>query len=215
MKDVPYHVLEEFVQTCRMVAERGLVRCSSGNLSRRLDDQRMLATATRSWMGQLSRDQVSLSRISDGMPLDGPEPTVEIGFHSAILRRRPDVSVVLHYQTTCATALACQSGEDINYYVIPEIPYYIGKVARVPYLPPGSEDLARKVADAMQEHDMVVMRNHGLVTVAGDYAHAIQNAEFFELACEIIVRGGEGVRPLSQEAASRLLTAGESEKVRV
>ena len=30
----------------------------------------------------------------------------------------------MHFQTPCATALACQKAENINYFVIPEIPFY-------------------------------------------------------------------------------------------
>jgi ribulose-5-phosphate 4-epimerase/fuculose-1-phosphate aldolase len=197
------------IQACREVGGRGLVRCSSGNLSRRLDGRRMLATATRSWLGEMSRNQVALCRITDGLLLEGPKPTVEMGFHSEILRRRADVNVVLHFQPPCATTLACR-GAEVNYFVIPEIPFYIGEVGRVPYLPAGSDELARTVAGATERYDMVVMRNHGLVTVAEDYAHAIQNAEFFELACEIIVRGGGAVVPLPDKEIAHLLELGES-----
>ncbi len=167
----------------------------------------MLATATRSWMESMSPEQVSVCRISDGALLDGPKPTSEIAFHAGILETRSDVDVVLHFQTPYATALACRKADDVDYFVIPEIPFYIGPVARVPYLPPGSKELAEAVSGAMQDHDMVIMSNHGMVTVAADYAHAIQNAEFFELACEVIIHGGESLRPLAKERVKALLAA--------
>lgn len=205
MIGIPDNILNEFLATCHKVAARGLVRCSSGNLSRRLDGTRLLATATRSWMEDISAEQVSVCRLSDGALLDGPNPTVEIGFHAAILRRRPDVNVVLHFQTPHATALACQESGDTNYFVIPEIPFYIGHVARIPYLLPGSKELADAVAGAMQDHDMVLMGNHGIATVAADYAHVIQNAEFFELACEVILHSKDALRPLSAKDVNALI----------
>lgn len=52
---------------------------------------------------------------------------------------------------------------------------------------------------------MVVMSNRGIVPVAADYAHAIQNAEFFELACEIIIRNEGKHGPLSQADVDYLL----------
>ncbi len=205
MDTVSDDILSGFLEACHRVASRGLVRCSSGNMSRRLDDSRLLATASRTWMEALAENEVCVCRIADGTLLEGPKPTVELGFHAGILRSRPDMDVVLHYQTPCATTLSCRETDDIDYFVIPEIPYYIGRVARVPYLPPGSEALAAAVTQAMQNHDMVVMRNHGIVTVGTDYAHAIQNAEFFELACEIIIRGGNMLKPISQDDVDRLL----------
>jgi len=56
------------------------------------------------------------------------------------------------------------------------------------------------VTEAMREHDLVIMSNHGQVTVARDFDQVIENAEFFELACAIILRGGDAVVPLPEEA---------------
>jgi ribulose-5-phosphate 4-epimerase/fuculose-1-phosphate aldolase len=207
MENVPDDVLEEFVLACHDAASRDLMRCSSGNISRRLDDSRLLATASRSWTENLTTAEVSVCSIADGSLLDGPKQSVEIGFHAGIMRARPDVNVVIHFQSPCATTLACRRDDDINYFVIPEIPFYIGHVARVPCLNPGSSDLAEAVTAAMREHDMVIISNHGMVTVAADYAYAIQNAEFFELACDVITRGGDTVKPLTDEEADYFLAA--------
>jgi ribulose-5-phosphate 4-epimerase/fuculose-1-phosphate aldolase len=205
--DVAGDILDGFLAACHQVARRGLVRCSSGNVSVRLDETRMLVSATRSWMETITAGQVAVCRIADGERLEGPKPTVELGFHAGILRARPEVNVVLHFQTPHATALACRAEDGIDFNVIPEIPFYIGPVARVPYLVPGSRELAAAVADAMRKHDMVVMSNHGLVTVAADYAHAIQNAEFFELACQVITLNHGRSRPLSAQDVAGLQSA--------
>ncbi|MCH8193154.1 MAG: class II aldolase/adducin family protein [Planctomycetes bacterium] len=205
MINLPEETLDCFVEACHRAASHGLIRCSSGNLSLRLDKDRMLVTASRSWLGRLSADDVSLCLISDGSLLEGGKPSVEIGIHAGILRTRPDVNLVMHFQTPCATALACQASDNINYNVIPEIPFYIGPVARIPYVLPGSKELAQAVTDAMREHDMVVMGNHGQVTVACDADLAIQNAEFFELASEIILRSGDRVTPLPEKEVQTLL----------
>ena len=205
MMDIPDHILNEFIESCREAATRGLIRCSSGNLSRRLDDERFLVTSTGSWMENLSGADVSVCRIADGMLLDGPKETGEIGFHAGILKTRPDVNVVMHFQSPCATTLACRDTDDIDFFVIPEIPFYIGQVARVPYLLPGSKELSDAVTAAMQTHDLALMANHGVVTVAQDHAHAIQNAEFFELACHVILHNGNAVTSIPEVDAKRLL----------
>jgi len=199
---------EAFILACRAVAAHGLVRCSSGNLSWRIDDECMLVTSSRSWMEKITAAQATLCRIEDGAPLDNGRPTVEVGFHAGILRTRPDVNIVLHYQTPFATTVACRG--PANTFVIPEVPFYVGPVAHVPYLPPGSTELAEAVTDAGRDHDMIVLQNHGQVALSADVDHAIQNAVFFELACEIIVRGGDSVRPLSEEAINQLLAARRS-----
>ena len=161
-------------------------------------------------MARAGPGDVSLCKISDGSLLEGRNPSVEIGFHAGILKARADVNVVLHFQTPCATTLACRKSKNVNYFVIPEIPFYVGPVARVPYLPPGSKELARAVTEAMRDHDMVVMGNHGQVTVARDVDHAVQNAVFFELASEIILRSGADLLPLPEKAVRALLQLRQS-----
>ena len=149
-KDIPDRILKDFVSASREVGRRGLTRCSSGNLSMRLDDERMLITASRSWKGELTPGQICVCRISDGKALDGKNPSVEAGFHAGILRARPDMRVVLHFQSPCATTLACIPRKNINYFMTPEIPFYIGSIARVPFILPGSKDLANAVTTAMR-----------------------------------------------------------------
>ncbi|OGI69831.1 MAG: hypothetical protein A2W18_00045 [Candidatus Muproteobacteria bacterium RBG_16_60_9] len=204
MKNVHDETLGLFVDTCHKIAERGLLRCSCGNLSLRLDEERFLITGTGSWMNRLRREDAVVCRISDGVVLDGKKPSSEAGFHAGTLRVRPNVNAVLHFQSPYATALACRRGDAIDYAVIPEIPYYIGSIARVPYLRPGSTELAEAVTEAMRNHDMALLANHGQVTAARDLDQAIQNAEFFELACQILWIGGNAVAAMPPEESEHL-----------
>ena len=65
--------------------------------------------------------------------------------HRTIYRIRPDAGAVLHFQSLYATIVACSKEPDINLNFIPEMPAYIGPIKFVPYLPPGSDELARVV----------------------------------------------------------------------
>ena len=204
MTDVAEVTVARLLEACHEVARRGLVRCSSGNLSVRLDDERMLLTSSRTWMQRVTADGLSVCRLSDGSLIEGGKPSVETRFHAGVLRVRPEMNVVLHFQTPYATALACRELDPADYCVIPEIPYYIGPVARIPYFAPGSPELAEAVTTALQNHDMVVMGNHGQVTVAPDFDHAIQHAEFFELASSIVVNTDTALTPLTQSDVRHL-----------
>lgn len=204
MREIPEATLDRFVDACHEVARHGLVRCSCGNLSMRVDEECFLVTATGSWMSNLTRDQVAVCRLDDGTSLNDKMPSSETGFHAGILRSRPDVNLVLHFQTPCATTVACRPADNVDFSLIPEVPFYIGPVARVPYFTPGSEELAAAVTQAMRTHDMVLLSNHGQVTAAKDFDHVLQNAEFFELACQIILLGGKSIAPLAPQAIKQL-----------
>lgn len=196
--------IEEFVAAARKAGRYGLMRCSSGNLSCRLDEQHMLIKASRCWMSDLTADDVSVCRISDGALIEGRSPSVEIGFHSGLLHARPDINVVLHFQTPCATALACREPPIDNYFVIPEVPYYIGEIAHVTHLRPGSPQLAQAVVAAMRDRDLAQLANHGQVVVGKTFDDTIQKAVFFELACELLVHLGPRARLLTADQVAAL-----------
>jgi ribulose-5-phosphate 4-epimerase/fuculose-1-phosphate aldolase len=195
-----------FVAACHRAArDYGLMRCSSGNMSWRVDTHCMLVTGTRTWLADIRANQVAIVRLADGAVLNDCKPSVESAFHAGVLRARPDRNVVLHFQTPFATTLACSSGASVDFHVIPEIPYYIGEIAIVPYLAPGSPELAQAVIQALTRHDLAVLRNHGQVVVGEAFDDTLQKAVFFELACEILVRAGNRIHPLPKGARASLL----------
>lgn len=200
--------LERFLELAHQAAlDYRLMLCSSGNFSWQVDDDHVLISTSRSWLADLSEDEVAICRLSDGAVLNERTPSVESRFHLGILRQRDDTRSVLHFQSRYATLLACSNDSDIDYNVIPEIPYYIGPIITLPYIFPGSADLAEAVVPALAEYNLAVLQGHGLVTVAESPQLAIQNAAFFELACELIVKGKGLVEPLGPKAVRELREA--------
>ena len=214
MVNISDKCFEDFIAAARRIAEHGLVLCSSGNCSWRVDEKRMLITVTDSWMSTMSKDQIAVCRIDDGSSLNGNKPSKEIGFHIGILQERSDINVVLHYQSPYATTLSCGEGRVENFSVIPEIPYYIGPVAWVPYFTPGPRELAGAITSAMKQHEVAILRNHGLVAVGKTVDEVITKAVFFELACKIILHAGENVQGLSKEAIAELRHKGQANRTK-
>lgn len=194
---------DEFVSWAREAGKFGLIKCSSGNLSHRLDDGTMLISASGSWLADLSTDQVSVVRIKDGYVLNDKKPSVEHRFHLAIMQARPEVSTILHFQSPAATTIA---GMNISpdYNVIIEVPVYIGEIGHLPYLPPGSRQLADAIAGSMIRNDLVQLANHGQVVCGHSYRETIQKAVFFELACTIIIQSNFKCIPLDKAKTDSL-----------
>lgn len=209
MKHVADEQIKVFIDACHQAAAYGLLRYSSGNMSWRVNDELVLMSASRSWLAELTGGDVTVCKIDDGRCINGKTPSVEHVFHIGILRQRSDVNVVLHFQSPYATAIACGEPDKYNFFVIPEIPFYIGRPAIVEYLPPGSPELAEAVVAAMKEHDTAILRNHGLVTVGRDFKDVIQKAGFFELACQILLCQDKPIY-LSQAAVDALTCCARS-----
>lgn len=202
--------IDSFVKAAKDAARYGLVLCSSGNLSERIDNEHMLITESGAWMSDISEDQAALCRIEDGVCLNQKKPSIETGLHRKVMKARPDINIVLHFQSPYATALACSDFDwENNMSIILEVPYYIGPVAVIPYMVPGSDDLAEAVTESLENHNMAVLQNHGMVTVGKDYEETLRRAIFFEFASATYCRAGEKARFLDKEDADILVKAGQ------
>jgi ribulose-5-phosphate 4-epimerase/fuculose-1-phosphate aldolase len=191
--------LKTFVEAAHRIGTHQLLLCSSGNLSWRLNEEIMLISQTGSWLPYLSKDQVSISRLSDGMVINNVSPSMDSGFHFGIMRQRKDVNVILHFQSLYGTTLACLPDPPTNFNVINEIPAYIGKIDILPYICPGSPELGIRVTESIKTHDLVVLKNHGQVVVGKNFDDVIQKALFFELACGIIIRSRDQAVRLTED----------------
>jgi ribulose-5-phosphate 4-epimerase/fuculose-1-phosphate aldolase len=184
--------IQAFVSAAHRAGDKGLMLCSSGNLSWRIGDDAAMISGTGSWVPTIKPENISVCRISDGQPLEGPRPSIESTFHLGVLRSRKDVNVVLHFQSPFATTVACMKDKPANFNVTAEIPLHVGRdIPVVPYCRPGSPELARAVTEAMQNHNSILLAKHGQVVCGKDFNDAYQKAVFFEMACEIIVRAGK------------------------
>lgn len=191
--------IDEFVDAANMVGRYKLINCSSGNMSQRLPENKIMLSKSGGWLAELTNDEVSLCDLDSGNILNDVKPTVENVFHRGIMKLREDVNTVLHFQSPYATIIACSCKSYFNFNVIAEIPLYIGKIETIPYIVPGSIQLAEAVINATEKSNLVIMKNHGLVAVGKDYRDVIQKAKFFELACEVMINSNGQVNYLSDE----------------
>ena len=194
---VTQQLIDIFVEQARRVGRCGLTICSSGNLSWRIGDE-AIVSGTGSWVPELTADKVSVVRVADGEILNGVRPSMESTFHLGVLRERPDVNVVLHFQSPYATAVACMDKRPANLNFTAEVPLHVGDaIPEIPFLRPGSPELAKAVVAALKDHNSCLLLKHGQVVCGKDFNQAIERAMFFEMACRIAVLNGANVDPLT------------------
>lgn len=187
----------DFIGYAHKVGQVGLTVCSSGNLSVRYGDE-VLVSGTGSWVPELTADKVSVVRFSDGEVLNGVRPSMESTFHLGVMRQRPEVGCVLHFQSPYATAIACRRDYPADFNFTAECPIHVGReIPFVPYYRPGSPELAKAVIEAMKEHNSVMLHKHGQVVCGADFRQAFERAMFFEMACRIAVLNGDNIDPLT------------------
>lgn len=191
--------IEVFLAQAHRLGASNLMLCSSGNLSWRKGNYAYL-TGAGSWLGSMTADKVSILQIETGELDNHVKPSVESGFHLGVLRERSDVNVVLHFQSEYATAVACLKNKPDSFNVTVEIPAYVGRnIPIVPYLRPGSFELADAVTKAMLKHNVVMLANHGQVVCGKTFDEVFERATFFEMACRIIIQTQGNYSVLSEK----------------
>lgn len=198
--------IEQFIAQAHRVGDAGLTLCSSGNLSWRIGEN-ALVSGTGSWVPTLAKEKVAVCKIETGEVLNGVRPSMESGFHLGIFRERPDVNVVLHFQSCYATAVACMKQVPADFNVTAEIPCHVGsEIPVIPYFRPGSPELASHVIQALKNHNSALLQKHGQVVCGKNFDEVFERATFFEMACRIIVLSGGEYQTLSKAEIEDLET---------
>lgn len=154
----------------------GLIRAGEGNLSARLDADRCMVTPSGCDKGRLRALDLLIQPLA-GDPVAGA--SMETRLHLAVYRARPEVGAIVHAHPSAVLALAARGGEpDVG--LLLESERLLGPVGRVEPSAPGSQDLARRVADALADRDACVLVRHGVVAVAADLELALLRVELLE-----------------------------------
>jgi L-fuculose-phosphate aldolase len=167
------------VEIFKLAYVRKLVDLLGGNVSARLGGDEILITPTSTPKVLIKPQSIVKIRL-DGTVISGGKPSSEWRMHAGIYRVRSDVKFVLHTHPPNILALT-QAGLKVD-LSLSEAISYIGEVAEVPYLKPGSAELAEAVSRAMSKDDVtaVILKNHGLVTIGSTPYEALNRAEVLD-----------------------------------
>ncbi|MEG1011315.1 MAG: class II aldolase/adducin family protein [Ruthenibacterium sp.] len=171
------------VEACRRCAELNYVTSSGGNLSLRVDENRLLITPTKTLKRKMEFDDICLIDQTGNIiyAKEGKKPTGEWPFHTRIMAKRPDVRAIVHAHPPCLTGFAIANDGSMNLPYLPEPIIEIGPLCMVPYETPLSEALSEKFDAVMDLSNGFLMENHGAVFCSpigiGDAVELLNMAE--------------------------------------
>jgi L-fuculose-phosphate aldolase len=174
----------QVVEYGKKLITAGLTAGTGGNLSVLSKETGLLAISPSGFdYFKTMPEDVVVSDLMGHIVEGKRKPSVELPLHIALYDRRADVSAVVHTHSVYATTVACLQWE------LPAFHYLIGysgkKVPLAPYATFGSEELAKNVADTIEDYNAVLMANHGVVCVGKGIAAAFNLAEVIELMARI------------------------------
>ncbi len=180
--------IKQIKKICYRAWQRQLLSGFNGNVSLRQGHE-IFITRSGAAKGALGPDDFCVLNLA-GELISGQRPSSEASMHVEIYAMRSDVQAIVHCHPRHLLALEiylsgiCTSAPSIqeNFLKIPvfEAQMLKDSLAFAPNFAPGSEDLAKAVAQCAKDHDAVWMAQHGLTCVGKDGVMALALAEELE-----------------------------------
>jgi L-fuculose-phosphate aldolase len=172
----------EIILTGRKLWDRQYVDGNGGNISVRLGSEFVLCTPTMLSKADLTTADICLSDLNGKILAGDRTLTSELLLHLEIYKANEKAKAVVHCHPPYATAFAIAGKVPPN-GLIPEYEVFIGPAAVAPYETPGTQAFAETVLPFVQEHNTILLKNHGVVCWADTVTHAEWLAEIMDTYC--------------------------------
>ncbi len=168
---------------------RHLLTSSDGNISVRLGGERVLITAAGICKGRMDSDDLLVMDLT-GEVIDSAKnrkPSSETPMHLEVYKQRSDIFAVIHSHPIFATALTV-SGLEFPADILPEVMRTLKNVPITSYASPSSHEDAEVIRPWIRNHDAIVLRQHGSLTVGKNLDEALIHLERIEHVAEVFWR---------------------------
>ena len=174
-------IREQICDVCRKMWQLGWVAANDGNVSVKLPDGTYLATPTGISKSFMTPEKiVHINEAGEILwSTDNHRPSSEIKMHMRCYKERPDVGAVVHAHPPTATGFAV-AGIHMDNYTLVETVVTIGSVPVTPYGTPSTDEVPDAIAPYLQDHDVLLLANHGALTVGADLITAYYRMETLE-----------------------------------
>lgn len=197
-------VLTDLKKYADKIVSSGLVVGAGGNLSMR-DANIMYISPSGFDLQEIEDHQWVRVNTDTGEVLDDLKPSSELLMHLECYRQRADITAVLHAHPSYSVGVS-SAGKEIP-CMFPDFPAMVHHVEYLDYLIPTTSVLADAVAEVISETDVVVMRNHGVLTVGKTMKEAYFFMQIVEEAAKVFTIASVVGKP-------NILTNGECQALR-
>ncbi|WP_032120497.1 class II aldolase/adducin family protein [Clostridium amazonitimonense] len=209
-------IREQICDICHKMWQLGWVAANDGNVSVKIDEDTFLATPTGISKSFMSPDKIvkinSKGEILEAK--DGYKPSSEIKMHLRCYEERDDVGAVVHAHPPTATGFAL-AHRNMDTYSLVECVISVGSVPIAKYGTPSTDEVPNAIAPYLPEHDVILLENHGALTVGKDLLTAYYRMETLELWAKtsLVAQLLGEERELSKENIDRLISMRSAYKV--
>jgi L-fuculose-phosphate aldolase len=169
----------DIVEVGRRLWSRRYVASNDGNISARLDGDRVLTTPKSVSKGFMTADMMVVTDLTGRKIAGDRDPSSELLMHLRVYELRPDVHAVVHAHPPTATGFAV-AGIPLDRAVLAEVVTTLGSIPIAEYATPSTTELPDACGKYIRAHDGLLLANHGALTVGGDLMNAYFKMETIE-----------------------------------
>ena len=209
-------IKDQMCDVCHKMWQLGWVAANDGNVSVKLEDGTFLATPTGISKSFITPEKiVHIDKDANIIEANGDyRPSSEIKMHLRCYKEREDVGAVLHAPPPAATGYAV-ANVPLDEYSMIETVIAIGSIPVTPYGTPSTYEVPDAIAPYLGEHDVVLLQNHGALSVGADLLTAYYRMETLELFAKISLNAHllGGAKEISRPNIDKLISMRANYKV--
>lgn len=165
--------------------QNGFISSTDGNISIRVDKNLFLCTPSNVSKGDLTPKQIILTNNQCEVLEGKGSVSSEFYTHLSAYDERKDISAVVHAHPTYSIVLSLV---DISMCtpILPELIMTLGEVPTTEYATPGSKEGAEIIKPWIRNHNALILKSHGVLTVGKDISQAYSYLERVEHSAKIL-----------------------------
>ncbi len=186
MNPIPNYKKErkEVARFMRRLYERGLTSSSGGNISLRITDDIIIITPSSTDKGYMKWKEVGIINITGENLTPELKPSIESEMHLSIYRKKKEISAIVHAHPVFASCFTAMKF-NIDTSLTAEARAILGEPLMVPYALMGTKELAETAAENILFADILLLENHGVLTIGSTLLQAFDKIEVLENAAKM------------------------------
>lgn len=214
-------IREQICDVCHKMWQLGWVAANDGNVSVRLDQDTIIATPTGISKSFITPEKLVKLNLKGEIieAQEGYRPSSEIKMHIRCYEERDDVKAVVHAHPPIATSFAL-AHIPLDTYSLIESAIVVGAIPITPFGVPSTMEVPDAITPYLSDHDVMLLENHGALTVGSDVITAYYRMETLELVAKttfharmLLSTKGVEEQEIDRQTLERLFAMRENYKV--
>ncbi len=180
----PREAKQQVLLAAKRLDEKGILNAVEGNVSVRLGDLVYITPSGKN-KAFLTEDQIAVLTM-DGEQVGGKcKASSEYKLHLHAYRCRADIGGIVHAHPPYLTAHAL-CGLPVRSDAYPEMIVVYGSIEVAAYGRPGTDEIFREVGPLLEKEDVILLENHGALSVGKTVLDAMNAIEAAEASARIL-----------------------------